>query len=181
MSRWVVAPQPPLAPSAGLQVGTGLLDDLFDTVTPRDLLTKVLGPVAIGIATNEAGRTLNGDRTPYNTYHRIVVPAAKALIGSALNEAKNRIAQQIPDEWGEPQLKRKREHEPREGLGVGASHAIRPIIRNPNVRRFAGDFHNELVSRGADELAQRLSKIELEHRRAEFKRNKHKPSRRRTT
>lgn len=158
MSHWVTAPQPPLAPCPGLQFGTGLVDD------------------TIALARNglyDGGKKLAAFAAQQLTSH----PLLKATLGVATGPLIDIAFSHYPE-----LEKRKRKRKQKEdGSGVGASRVVvRRTIKNPEIRRFLGDAFNEGASRIVDDLANRFSKFELEHkhRRSQLKRNKKQTSRR---
>jgi hypothetical protein len=162
MSRFTTAPQPPLSTPSSIHVGSGIFDDSIQ------FARKQLYDRGKNVATFAAQQL---------TSH----PVLKAILGVSTGPLIDIAVGHYPEV--EARNKRKREKKSEDGTGVGASTAAaRRIVRNPDVRRFGSDFVNEGLSRGADSLVQQLHRMELETKhRAQFKRNKHKPARRRVT
>lgn len=159
MSHWVAPAQPPLTNPPTLHVGTGLLDD--PVTFARD-------------NAYEAAKQL----AKFAAVHIAPHPTLKAVLGAVTPSLIDIAVGRFPDNKTGRARKREREKksEAEDGTGVGASRAtraIRPIVRNPNVRRFVGDLHNEAASRFVDHL---VGNYEL--KRAQSKWNQKRQTRR---
>lgn len=161
-SHFILPAQPPLYDCPSIHVGSGLFDD------PVQFARSQLYDRGKNVATFAAQQLTNH-------------PILKAVLGVATGPLIDIAVGHYPEL---EKRKRQREKKEEDGTGVGSSRAIvakgRRVVRNPKVRQFLGDAHNEIASRAVDNLANRFSQFELE-KRAQFKRNKYKPARRRTT